>query len=383
MQARERPGGIVALGGAALLGAMLCLPSPAAAAIPTAAELARAVRLVFAGVPAAAAGDVNADGLATAADVCGALLGARNPTQLGPYGVGTRRMTFTKESVTQPGQLRVLDTYLWYPADPGTAALETYPRGKLNAPFADGATSLPLVMFSHGSCGIPTQSFFLTTTLASYGFIVAAPPHPGNTTADFTICSTQAQLVDSAANRPADISFVIDQLLELNTTPDSFFQGAIDPNRIGMTGHSFGGYTALRIAALDARVVASVPLAPALFDIEDEVRSIDIPMMLEGGNIDTVTPFAETSQLAYDLLGPPRYLVKILDTGHYAFSDLCVPSDECGRPGTLTQEEAHWAALRYAVPFLLHYVASDSRFDAFLSPEAAPPGITLTADTSP
>jgi predicted dienelactone hydrolase len=349
------------------------------AAVPTAADLARAVRLVFGGIPAAAGGDVNADGLATAADVCGTLLGMRNPSQGGPYGVGFRRLTFTKESVTVPGQLRQLDTRIWYPADPVTAPLDMFERGKPNAPLAEGANHLPLLLFSHGSCGIPDQSHFLTTTLASYGFIVAAPPHPGNTTGDFATCAQD--IADSAVNRPADISFVIDQFLALNDTADSFFFGAVDAERIGVTGHSFGGYTALRVCALDPRVVAGLPLAPAFFGIENEVASIKVPMMIQGGDIDTLTPFSETSQPAYDLLGPPRYLVEILHIGHYAFSDLCVAAPDCGTPEDLTQEEAHWASLRYAVPFLLHYVAGDDRFDAFLAPHAAPPGIVFTADT--
>jgi len=37
--------------------------------------------------------------------------------------------------------------------------------------------------------------------------------------------------------------------------------------------------------------------------------------------------------------------------------------------------------LRYAVPFLLHWVAGDNRFDAYLAPGAAPPGVIFSADT--
>ena len=35
----------------------------------------------------------------------------------------------------------------------------------------------PLVLFSHGFCGYRQQSSFLTTTIASWGFVVAAPTH--------------------------------------------------------------------------------------------------------------------------------------------------------------------------------------------------------------
>ena len=56
-------------------------------------------------------------------------------------------------------------------------------------------------MFSHGSCGFPGQSPFLTETLASWGFVVAAPPHPGNTTAELATCDDDT--ADSFANRVA------------------------------------------------------------------------------------------------------------------------------------------------------------------------------------
>jgi len=78
----------------------------------------------------------------------------------------------------------------------------------------------------------PTQSLFLTTVLASYGFVVAAPPHPGNVLSP--TCESQAALDDAFANRPADISFVIDSLLALNQTPASFLYEGLDPARIGV-----------------------------------------------------------------------------------------------------------------------------------------------------
>ena len=56
--------------------------------------------------------------------------------------------------------------------------------GVLDAPLDLTARPLPILLFSHGSCGFPLQSKFLTALVASYGFIVAAPPHPGNRITD-------------------------------------------------------------------------------------------------------------------------------------------------------------------------------------------------------
>ncbi len=357
-----------------VLGVAVCLcatRTPAAAAVASAADLARDVGMIFAGNAGAAGGDVNADGRAGAADVVGVLLGLRSPTQAGPYGVGIKEITFTKTSVTMPGQQRALVTDIWYPGPPGTGPLPGHPGGKRDAPLADGVHALPLVMFSHGSCGFPQQSVYFTAVLASYGFVVAAPPHPGNTALDQ--CGTPAAETDSFANRPADITFVIDTLLALNQDPSSFFYGAIDPSRIGMSGHSFGGLTTLRVSALDPRVIAGLAMAPVVRSIEDEVASIRVPMMIQVGTADDLLADAE---LAYSLVGPPRYLLEIEHMSHDPFSDFCPACD----PSMVSLTDAHLFVLRYAIPYLLHWVAGDGRFDAFLDTAAAPPGVTLTAD---
>jgi len=371
------------LRGAVLLVCVASLAAARAVASVTSADLSRAVEMTFMGAVGAAGGDLNADGRATAADVTGAELGLRSPTQPGPFGVGIRQILFTKKSESMPDQDRMLLTDVWYPT-----AVDAQPvNGKfdavVNAPLADGATHLPLLLFSHGSCGFPEQSLFLTPLIASYGFIVAAPPHPGNTLSDLLSgagCDTPAELVDSYVNREADIEYVLDQLLALDDDSTSFLFQAIDPNRIGMSGHSFGGQTTLRVCADDPRIIGGLALAPALGPVQAQAARIAIPMMVQDGEVDTLAPFTTNSLATYDLLHAPRYLLEILDAGHFAFSDGCFPGfSDCG-PNTLTQDEAHLYVLRYAVPYVLHWLAGDARFDTFLDPAVVPPGAVLTAD---
>lgn len=353
--------------------ALILSAANASGAVATAADVSRAIEMVFAGDVGAAGGDVNADGRANAADVSGVLFGLRSPTQPGPFGVGLRRMLFVKPSETKPDQERRLLTDIWYPAPPGTGPIDPRTGARGNAPLAEGAASLPLVMFSHGSCGFSEQSTYLTALIASYGFVVAAPPHPGNTARELFTCMERAQLADSFANRPADIIFVIDSLLALNADPASFFFGAIDPSRIGMSGHSFGGLTTLRVSAADPRVIAGLALAPVARIIEDEVARIRVPMMIQVGTLDDLLGDA---RLAYGLLQPPRYALEIERMTHSPFSDFCI---ECG-PNALLPAEAHLFVLRYAIPFLLHWVAHDGRFDAFLANGAAPPSVHFVAE---
>jgi len=284
-------------------------------------------------------------------------------TQHGPLPVGRMIVPFTKASETT-GEPRELDTIIWYPAVGASDAVTE------NAALADARW--PIIMFSHGSCGLPAQSPFYVETLASWGFIVAAPPHPGNLTTD-PACTGQAPsgVEDSYANRVADIRFVLDELIAASNDAGSPFYRRVDPRRIGMSGHSFGGQTTLRVAAADPRIDGAVALAPAA----PTGIIVRTPTMILGSELDSLTPFDTAVARAYATLKGPRYLVEFLNTGHCAFALLCAKAfcgDGC-EPGTLTIEQTHALTLHYAVPFFLKYVAGNGRFEGDLQPGVEPP----------
>jgi predicted dienelactone hydrolase len=293
-------------------------------------------------------------------------------TQPGPLPVGITTVQITTTSVTT-GAPRVLDTQVWYPAVEGTGT----PEGAFlrNAEVAKGRH--PLIVFSHGSCGIPNQSPFLMQAFASRGMIVAAPPHPGNTLSP--TCSTPTALADAFANRPADVGAVADRFLGFTKDKTSRFHRHVNPKRLGVAGHSFGGQTTLRVAADDARFKAGLALAPA-FASGITIRR---PLMVMTGELDSLTPFTEDAEPSYALGTGPRWLVKILRTGHCAFIPGCAPS-VCGagcEPGTLTAPEANAIVLRYAVPFMLRYLEGDRKAAKALRPDAAPAEVVVEAAT--
>ena len=111
----------------------------------------------------------------------------------------------------------------------------------------DGA--FPLIVFSHGSGGLRYQSFFLTEVLASHGFVVAAAGHVGNTLLDELAGTDEGLSSSMMVARPLDVSFLITHMLERNDAPGDFFSGSIDGERIGVCGHSFGGFTSFAMAA--------------------------------------------------------------------------------------------------------------------------------------
>lgn len=297
-----------------------------------------------------------------------------DPRALGPYGVGARHVILQKDSVASPGTPRTLDVIVWYPTTPGAGPLDALTHAALDAPVVTDGAPWPLVMFSHGSCGYAAQSTFLTTVLASRGFVVAAPPHPGNQVYDFPSCGTGPAQVASFQERPVDVKYTLDWMLAATADPDSPFFGAVDPDRVGMMGHSFGGLTTFLAATTDPRYKVAVPLAPAT----PGSPVLTIPTLIALGHIDSVVdnPKART---AWQAATGPKMLVEIGNAGHYAFSDLCFAGPDCNPPKTRSQPEAHALALRYVVPFLEVYLAGHQEAAALLDAPAVPDVIVQDA----
>ena len=229
----------------------------------------------------------------------------------------------------------------------------------------------PLVLFSHGNRGVRFQSVFLATLLASHGYVVASPDHHGNTFLD------GVGDPDVAVNRPLDMRFVLDEVLARNVTPGEFLAGAIDATRIGMSGHSFGGYTTLALATgalADSRFGAFLPLAPASPFDATFLGAIHAPILIISGSLDRTTPFDSQQQAPFDLLpsgAPVVGLANVVGAGHFTFSDVCeVPRNLVGLIGgfdeACTPEHLPWRHAHDVISYLAH-----NFFDATLRGDAA------------
>ncbi len=178
--------------------------------------------------------------------LCTALLGALfvSPPAFAetpgiPYKVGIRQVEFKDAKYGD----RTLALAVFYPADlagkgPVPFTLPFYVGLDLNkdAPLAASDKPYPLVMLSHGRGSNPLVYAWLAQLLASHGYIVAGPYHHSANTYDATI----AYLANKLWQRPVDISLLITHLLD-----DPEWGKAIDREKIGVTGHSQGGFTSL------------------------------------------------------------------------------------------------------------------------------------------
>jgi predicted dienelactone hydrolase len=119
----------------------------------------------------------------------------------------------------------------------------------------------PIILLSHSSGGSGRRGYtFLTTHLASHGYIVAGLNHselvaPELVRRDGETSEQRAVRAEGAiASRVPDISFLLEYVLtqaEFKTAP------------VGILGHSFGGWTALASPDVVHQIGAVAALAPA------------------------------------------------------------------------------------------------------------------------
>lgn len=221
----------------------------------------------------------------------------------------------------------------------------------------------PLVVFVHGSGGLGDGYDVLLRTWASAGYVVAAPALPGSTDKD-----ARGDWTADLPHFPADVRFVIDELLRANLAGEGALRGAVDPDRIGLAGHSMGGMITLAVAGNtcchDGRVKAAVVLAgrETPFGGGQFWARIRTPVLLVHGDGDTNVTYAD-GRRAYASAPPPRFLLTIIGGDHGTpFSG--DPAD--GQARLVTEA---------ALDFFGHYLKGDAGGLAHLQARASAPGV--------
>jgi dienelactone hydrolase len=256
-------------------------------------------------------------------------------SQRGPFRVGALQTEIpSSNDPIEPG--RRLPTEIWYPAraEPVTAPDAQHPLGLLHRAstgLSPHASPAPLVAFSHGNSGLRQQSTFLTTHLASWGFVVVAPDHVGNTFAEMLALENEEQRREvhlrARQQRPNDIAAairaVLDEGLERDRLPP------VIADSVGVLGHSYGGWTSLKIPALENRTRAICCLAPASEPFVGrkafEAHELPIPDSIEtlvlAGRDDVLVDLDTSIRPLFDRLGPAAQLEILDGADHFHFCD--------------------------------------------------------------
>lgn len=221
------------------------------------------------------------------------------PAKTGNFIVKTQTFTETNpsqiETFTNTGEFRTVTFECWYPEN--------------------ASTKVPLTLFSHGAFGVRMSNTSTYENLASNGYVVCAIDHSYHAAAtidvegNFTLGSDAFKNEIIQANqevytpeeelaiykkwfgvRTSDIAFVLDFIKEkaIDQQTDIVFD-KIDPNKIGLFGHSLGG-------------AASAQLGRTRQDI-DAVINLDGTMLGEYVGLEKDQP----------ILNPTPYPIAILN----------------------------------------------------------------------
>jgi predicted dienelactone hydrolase len=122
--------------------------------------------------------------------------------------------------------------------------------------YPEGAGPFPVIIFSHGALASKNCYSELGRYWASFGYVSIHPSH-ADSVADSRFRGTLLDAITDPqgwANRPKDISFIIDSFSEIERLVPQL-SGKLDGRRIGVGGHSFGAYT----AALTGGTTITIP----------------------------------------------------------------------------------------------------------------------------
>ncbi|WBW96405.1 alpha/beta hydrolase family protein [Oceanirhabdus sp. W0125-5] len=279
-----------------------------------------------------------------------------------------------------------------------------------DAPIAKGDKEYPLIIFSPGFGMGRDTSMFNVERLVHEGYIVITIGHTydttvtifpdGNiieqTTLDFgpkyeKLFEKMNELKDMREN---DISFVIDELKELNKN-DSIVKGKISLNKIGVLGHSLGGAAVMEAGREDTRIkaVAMLDGAQQYFDLKEDIQSknfFSTPVLnfrmdsidyksamseyineikdeLDGEEFkQKIVKYDEVLNLKinrqkelYDYLSGDKMFIKLHDAEHHTFTDRPILLRQEYINGKLKTEDAHRAINEVIVRFFEEYLLQE------------------------
>ncbi|MCX7596336.1 MAG: alpha/beta hydrolase [Fischerella sp.] len=222
----------------------------------------------------------------------------------------------------------------------------------------------PVVVISHGLGSDRTSFAYLAERLASYGFVVAVPEHPGSNTEQLQalLSGRSAEITNPREfiERPLDIKYLLDELSRQSQSHPGW-QGRLNLEQVGVVGQSFGGYTALALAGApinfqelqnncppvqdtfnvslllqcltvelpefnkyhlsDPRIKAAIAINPVISTVlgKDSLSQIKIPVMIVSSSADTAAPALPEQILPFTWLTTPnKYLVLVNGGTHFS-----------------------------------------------------------------
>ena len=195
---------------------------------------------------------------------------------------------------------------------------------------SNNATLYPAIVFCGGVASYVSAYTWLAKNFAQEGYIVLIfdPPGLGKSEGyfqkyiNFSISSLNlffrfgsiAETLFHYIDR--DWEYAVSDALTYFLT-DSPVKHLIDPDHIGLIGHSLGGITITEVVANDKRFDTLITLS---FGNTLRGRDIDIPVQLICGDIDMMPLCVLSSLSCYEFARPPKELIVIQGGTHFGFT---------------------------------------------------------------
>lgn len=278
--------------------------------------------------------------------------------------------------------------------------------GFRDLPAAAGGP-FPMVLFSHGAISYRLQSSFLTTHLASWGFVVISP--------DYFERGIQTLLgiaPSPSAGRTSEqvTQLAVDAAIALNTGVGTL-AGKIDTSRLFPIGHSAGGSQSTSLAGSRTDVQSwiamssGVNLNPSIFNpnptVPESLANPNKSVMWITGENDGIAGLDSVNN-AYNYSAGERKLVTVPLSGHNnAMTDICeiarpegglvglaaaaglffpdfvtgLANDGCSSPPFYTGPQV-W-------PIVRHFVTAELRYRSGLDPQPIGLGAGVVTQLGP
>ena len=211
--------------------------------------------------------------------------------------------------------------------------------------------------------------------------------------------------------RPLDIHYVLEELERLNRS-DAAIRGTLDLNKVGVIGHSLGGYTSLALAGAEINVdrlqavcpdkkinlnisllmqcrakslipqrpladsrikgaIAISPIASGIFG-EESLKNISIPTAIMSGSEDIIAPVVQEQVYPFTWLSAKhKYLAMMIPGDHFSGSSLprAKPNDPTIIEEFIGQRisSSQLYIKAFAVAFVKAHIEQDAEYLSYLT----------------
>jgi dienelactone hydrolase len=209
-----------------------------------------------------------------------------------PFAVGRRTLELIDRS-------RPTDAYA-----PASVAAQPDRTIEVHLVYPSEGRGFPLVVWAHGWNGTNDRFLPLAERWAREGYVVALP--------EFPLSREGIANGDDVQNQPGDVSFVIDEVLDL---------GIADGDRVAVGGHSLGAATVFGVAfntcCLDDRIDAAIAVSGGglVFEGGEYLDRDTVPLLLVHGARDAGVPVG-VGDATFRNQPPPITYLRLTEADH-------------------------------------------------------------------